>query len=278
MFDPEYFSIENLIKTGLPPLPASVVRVSALLSDMNVSQTAIANALSLDPILSSRILRLANSPIYALHGTVTNLASAVATVGNMAISEAMMISGISDSFGRKILRSAAGKEIWFHSLATAMAASEICRLAQMRGADEAFSCGLLHDIGKLILLRADYPFYIEIMARATDEVALAAVEREVFGFDHAELGTAAAIGWKLPAAVSHMIRFHHEPSNATAGIAMAHIINIADTLVTLKMADAEMDELLISKWALAFRIEVSQFEMIWDTISPRLDEVVQTFS
>ena len=79
LIDSEYFSIDNLVKTELPPLSSSIMRISALLSDLNSSQNAIAAAISLDPILSSRVLRLANSAVYALHGTVTNLASAVST-------------------------------------------------------------------------------------------------------------------------------------------------------------------------------------------------------
>lgn len=273
-----YFSIENLIKTELPPLPASVMRVSTLLADFNVSHRAIADAISLDPILSSRILRLANSPVYALHGTVTNLASAVSTVGNNSISEMLMISGVSDSFGRKVLGSKAGKEIWHHSLATAMTASEICLAAKMRGADEAFSCGLLHDIGSLILLRADAPMYSSLLESADDEEMLTKIEHEQFGFDHAELGADAAVSWSLPGAVSHMIRYHHTPSEATAGLAMAHIINIADRFVTLKTDEMEIDELVSSKPVKSLGLEVSHFETIWETVTVRLNEVMETFN
>jgi putative nucleotidyltransferase with HDIG domain len=274
----DYFSIQNLIKTELPPLPASVMRVSTLLDDFNVSHRAIADAISLDPILSSRILRLANSPVYALHGTVTNLASAVATVGNNSISEMLMISGVSDSFGRKVLCSKAGKEIWYHSLATAMTASEICYAAKMRGADEAFSCGLLHDIGKLILLRADAPLYLSLLERASDEETITMIEREVLGFDHAELGADAAVSWGLPGTLSHMIRCHHNPSDAKAGLAMAHIINIADKFVTLKTDKMEIDELVSSEPVKALGLDVSQFDAIWEKVTVRLNEVLETFN
>ncbi len=278
MIDPEYFSIDHLIKTELPPLPGSVMRISAMLSDMNVSQNALAEAISLDPILSTRLLRLANSAIYGLHGTVTNLSNAVSTVGNNTISETLMISGVSDSFGRKVLISDAGKEIWFHLLGTAMVASEICRVTNMRGGDEAFSCGLLHDIGKLILLRADSPFYIKLMERGSIEGSLIAVEREVLGFDHAELGAEAAISWNLPGPVCHMIRFHHEPSKVTAGVAMAHIINISDMLVTLKAEGAELDDLLILDSVKNLGLDSEKLDAVWHTIAVRLNEVMETFS
>lgn len=274
--DPETFSIERLIKTELPPLPVSVVRVTALLAVFDTSEQTIAEAISLDPILSSRILRLANSPIYALHGTVTNLASAVSTVGNTSIAEMLLISGISDSFGQKILNSPAGKKIWFHLIATAMAASEICRMSGLRGADEAFSCGLLHDIGKLIFLRADAPLYTSLLARAAEGGDISTLEIAEFGFDHAELGADAAVSWQLPGAVSHMIRFHHHPAKASAGVAMAHILNIADSLVNLKTADAPLDEFLRCEPISTFGLDADKFDTIWATVSERLGEVMAT--
>ncbi|CAN5421803.1 HDOD domain-containing protein [soil metagenome] len=274
----EFFTIERLVKTELPPLPASVMRISAMLSDMNISQNAVADAISLDPILSTRILRLANSPVYGQHGTVTNLTKAVSAVGNNAISEALLINGISDSFGRKILSSDAGKEIWFHLLATAMAAGEICRIANMRGVDEAFSCALLHDIGKLILLRADAPFYIKLMERGMIEGDLTAVEREVFGFDHAELGAEAALTWNLPPAVCHMIRYHHQPAKVSAGVAMAHIINIADQLVTLKSEGSDMEPLASLESVKNLQLNAEKLDAVWHTIAVRLNEVMDTFA
>jgi len=276
--DPHFFTIPYLIKTQLPPLPGTVMRVSALLADLNVSQNAIADAISLDPILSSRILRLANSAVYGLHGTVTNLADAVSTVGNNAISEILLINGVSDAFGRKVLNSEAGKDIWFHLIATGMTASELIRAAGMRGADEAFGCGLLHDIGKLIMLRADTPYYTNLMQRADTEGGQVLIEKLELGFDHAELGAAAAISWGLPHAVVHMIRHHHQPAKATAGVAMAHVLKIADTLVTLKADDGDMNDLYRSDAFVNFGLEQARVEEVWEKVSVKLNEVMGTFS
>lgn len=282
--NPEYFSIDRLVKTELPPLPVSVMRLTALLSDFNNSQNTIATAISYDPILSARLLRRANSSLYALQGTVTNLGSAVSAVGINAITEMLLIGGIGDAFGRNILNSEVGKKIWLHLVASGVAASEITRLAGMRGADEAFSCGLLHDIGKLIMLKADANYYIELMERARGEGGLSAVEQKVLGFDHAELGAEAAVSWNLPEAVCHIIRFHHHPSKATSGIAMAHIVNIADEFVTIKMGsvdtdtDAEMDEFLKSESLANLGLDTARFGKIWETVEQRLDEMADNFS
>ena len=105
-----------------------------------------------------------------------------------------------------------------------------------------------------------------------------AVEQEVFGFDHAELGADAAVSWNLPGAVCHMIRHHHQPTQATSGIAMAHVINTADMFVNLSVAGENLDELFRAEKVVTFKIRRKQFEKIWDRISVRLDEMTAVLS
>lgn len=271
--DLQYFSIENLVKTGLPALPSTVMRVSTLLADFNVSQHRIAEAISLDPVISSRILSLANSPIYALHGTITNLTEAVNVVGNGAIAQQLLVCGVSDAFGRKILDSPAGRTIWVHSLATGLAASEICKMAKMRGAEDAFSCGLLHDVGKLILLRADSPFYTELIEQGERAGDISMIEKRILGFDHAELGAAAGIAWKLPGAVCHMIRNHHNPGNSTAGVALAHVLQTADQFVKSRIAFEDPDYFFAANEFRKFGLGEVEFDDIWDNVTLRLSEM-----
>jgi putative nucleotidyltransferase with HDIG domain len=277
-FDKDFFTIKLLVKTGLPPLPGSVVRISGMLSDLNISQRQIAAAIGLDPILSSRILRLANSPIYALRDQVTSLEIAVSAVGNSSIAQALTISGVSDAFGRRVLSSPSGQKIWIHSLATAMASSEICRVKRLPGADDTFTCGLLHDIGKLILLRADTPLYVGILERADAEGDISTIETETFGFDHAELGEAAARQWGLPNVVCAAIKHHHQPMFATDDQVTPHVLHTADALTYLKASDAETDKLFEDDTVMTFGLEAAQFDEIWDTVSLRLKEVLASFS
>lgn len=254
-------------------MPSSVMRISSLLADFNVSQQRIADAISLDPVISSRILSLANSPIYALHGTITNLTDAVNVVGNGAIAEQLLVCGVSDAFGRKVLDSAAGRTIWVHSLATGLTASEICKMAKMRGAEDAFSCGLLHDVGKLILLRADAPFYTELIKQGEDAGDISVIERRVLGFDHAELGAAAGIAWKLPGAVCHMIRNHHHPGTSTAGVALAHVLQTADQFVKGRISFEDPEYFFANSDLRKFGLGEVEFEDIWDNVTLRLSEM-----
>jgi putative nucleotidyltransferase with HDIG domain len=269
-------TVESLIEAELPPLPGSVMKISALLQDYNVSQTVIANAISLDPMLSSRLLRLANSPIFSLERTVSSIGTAVAAVGNNTISECLLIGGIGDSFGSEILNSAVGREIWTHLLATGMVAGDMCRLARLRGADEAFSGGLLHDIGKLLLLKSDPTLYTCVLELAKADGDLRSAEIDAFGFDHAEVGGLAAAAWNLPSAVCDIVRFHHEPSQASEAVALTHVINLADLLVNLKNNGFASDEILQFDVAVGFGFTAAQLDAVWEDVAIRLQEVLRT--
>lgn len=276
MFESEYFSIPILVKTQVPPLPTTIVKVSQLLADYNASQNAVAEAISLDPILSARVLRLANSSVYALHSEVTSLSAAVRAVGNNSISEMLMMSGLSDGFGRKILSSDAGKTIWRHMLAAAMATSEICRLASLRGMNDAFTCALLHDIGQMILLRADAPRYTQMLARAETEDDLTVIEKFAFGFDHAELGAAATLAWKLPESIAQIVGAHHASGPAVSDAEIIQVINTADRLAEVKTRDGDVLELFIDETFQTFDLTSAQFDAIWELVDYRCEQVLQS--
>ena len=178
-----------------------------------------------------------------------------------------------------ILRSPAGKEIWFHLLATAMTASDLSNMARLRGAEEAFTCGILHDFGKLVFLRADYRCYAAVMERAeVEDSKVSLIEREVYGFDHAELGGAAAEAWNLPSPICDLIRFHHDPSNMAAGIVNSQIINLADNLVNLKTQNKDIENLLDSETIFSFGFSVEKLNAIWEDVLVRMDEVMAAFA
>ena len=269
--------LETIVKTKLPPLPGSVMRISALLQDYNVSQHKITEAISYDPMLAARILRLANSPIYAFQQNVTSLNTAVTALGNKPIYEMLLMGMVADSFGNEIRNSAIGRDIWLHALAVGFVARELCTLLQMRGTEEAFSCGLLHDIGSLLLFKANTPLYIEIFNRA-DRDDLSPWEKAAFGFDHAQVGAVAANHWNLSDPVCMTILHHHNPSESSQALFMTRIINVADHLSYLKNQKLPLDEDFLASFpvmSLGFKAE--QLEKVWEKVVENLREVVKAF-
>jgi putative nucleotidyltransferase with HDIG domain len=271
------FSKEYLVKTEIPPMSANVLRITKLLDDMSVSQRKIAEAISFDPVLTARILKLANSVTFSLQKPVLHLPTAVATVGNNSIYATIMMNGLSDAFGRKILDSDTGKKIWLHLLATAMLSRDMCNLAGLRGMDEAFCCGLLHDIGQLIFLRSDFPLYTSVLDQVESDHELLNIERETFGFDHAELGATAAKAWNLPAAICEMIRFHHTPNSLHSGTSIGRIVEISDRLAHLKSNGLACDDLVESETVAAFGFTAPQFEALWEDVLVRIEEALPAF-
>lgn len=271
------FDLETLVKAKLPPLPGSVLKISALLLDYNVSQKKIADAVGCDPMLASRILRLANSPIYAFQQKITSLTAAVGALGNKAIYEMVVIGMIADSFSSEIRNSVVGRDNWLHSLATAIAARELCALLNLRGLDEAFTCGLMHDIGKLLIFRADSAVFTEIFNQA-DGGDLTDTEREVLGFDHAQVGALAARRWNLSESVCNMILYHHNPTSTIEALLMTHVINIADTLAYTKNYKQEFSqEFLNSASMITLNFSVAQLDRVWEKVVAELREVLKAF-
>lgn len=270
-------NLESLIKAKLPPLPGSALKISGLLQDVNISQKKIADAIGNDPMLTSRVLRLANSPIYSFQQSVTNIGSAVGAIGNKAIYEMVLVSTVADSFASEIRNTVIGRDNWLHSLAVAIAARELSAMLEMRGTEEAFTCGLLHDIGSLLLFRADAAIYGEIFRQA-ERRDTSRIEREIYGFDHAQVGALAAHRWNLSDSVCNMILYHHNPSETPEARLMTHIISVADDLTYLKNQKLPLEgEFLASAPVLSLGFQPHQLESVWEKVLVNLREVVKAF-
>ena len=225
--------IETLLITKLPPSPGTMMRITTLLRDYNASVREVTQAISYEPVLVVRILRLANSPVYALERNVTSIQAAMAAVGTKAVHDIVMIGLASTTFSKEIKNSPIAKKIWEHSLAVAMTARELSKVLGMRGTEEAFTCGLLHDIGKLILLSNDVEGFTSLLGY-TGENDMLWGEDELYGYNHAEVGSLIARRWNLPEEVYYSILHHHNPSQSDQGNVVTHLVDIADTMANIK--------------------------------------------
>jgi putative nucleotidyltransferase with HDIG domain len=270
-------NLETVVRTKLPPLPGSVLRISGLLQDYNVSQQKIAEAIGFDPMLASRVLRLANSPMYPFQQSVTRLSAAVSALGNKAIYELVLMGAFADSFGREIRNTVIGRDIWLHALAVAITARELSTSLGMRGTDEAFSCGLLHDIGSLLLMRADPETYTAIFEEGSRH-DLSELEKEVFGFDHAQVGALAAKRWNLSEPVCNMFLYHHNPVDAPQATFITHIVSVADRLAYLKNQRLDYDETFFAASSvITLKVTAAQLDAIWEKVLVNLREVIKGF-
>jgi putative nucleotidyltransferase with HDIG domain len=277
--------IESLVEVELPPLPGSALRVATLAQDINSSTHAIANAIGCDPILAARILRAANSPLYALERQVTTLPVAVNTMGNHAIHMFVMVYTAADAFNHRkgSKRLPQERALWEHSLAVGFAAREVRLAFGMKSSEEAFLCGLLHDIGKLLLLRHDAELYVPIQ-NLSDEQQMLEGEREVYGYTHAQVGAMAARRWGLPQELSNAIFYHHHPSEAAEYAVMARMIDVADALANAANysirpdAGKELKDLEMAESVIALNLSPEQLSTIWQKAETALRNTFHLFN
>ena len=203
-------------KVELPTIPRVVQRLIAALRDPDVDSRKIGEALAQDPVLSAKVLRLANSSFFGGQRSMASIEAAVALIGTQALNKLIVACGVSSSF--KDIPGIDLPTFWRDALIAATAAGKLApRLAA--DAEEAYVCGLLHATGHLILCQT-YPEIADVMFTGFAVVRgaeLAAVEAEAFGIDHAAVGALWVETIGFPQPVADTIRKATEPSSDADG-------------------------------------------------------------
>jgi HD-like signal output (HDOD) protein len=203
-------------RVELPTIPRVVQRLIAALRDPDVDARKISEELSRDPVLSAKVLRLANSSFFGGKRSMTSIDAAVALVGSQALNKLIVACGVSSAF--KEIPGIDLTAFWRDALLVATAAN---KLAPRLGAEPeaAYVCGLLHTTGHLILCQA-YPAVATGMFTGFDVVRgakLAAIEVEAFGIDHPTVGALWISSLGFPQVVSDTIQNSTRPPADTDG-------------------------------------------------------------
>ena len=221
-------------RVELPTIPRVVQRLIAALRDPDVDFRQIGEALSQDPVLSAKVLRMANSSFFGAQRSMASIDNAVALIGIQALNRLVMACGVSSSF--EAVPGIDLRVFWRDALVAATAAN---KLAPRLAADpqEAYVCGLLHATGHLILCRS-YPEIADAMFTGFAPVRgaeLAAIELEAFGIDHPKVGAIWAESLGFPQAVSdtigkaaHAVAELHEPLDLALHSACALALAVAN--------------------------------------------------
>lgn len=184
----------------LPVIPDVASKILSIGDDnRDFSFKNLEEIISLDPMLTSRILKVANSALYARQKEITTLQMAIGLLGFKNIKSLVLLLTASQ-FSKKLKKDPFFEEFWKHSIVTAFVAREIYHIHKDRSnQDLAFTLGLLHDIGRVALYNADPEAYRNVLSFAkSNNMKVTAAEKELLKTDHMEVGAALMAHWNLP--------------------------------------------------------------------------------
>ena len=239
----KYVQLDDVIREikDLPTLPTVAQEMLSNLDDDNTNLDVICEKVALDQSLTAKMLRLANSSYYGANSKVVTLQQAVGLLGLKNVKELILMASIESSFPTSHCLNFDAKAFWRHSVATAISAELISRTLKMKH-DFAFTAGLLHDIGRLVLVTRFPNDYQQVLAyREQEDCSLLDAERAVMGIDHVVVGWLLAKEWEFSDAIQDAIRGHHQPDDKNLN-SIASVIHVANSIVhALDLSKTEYD-------------------------------------
>lgn len=222
---------------NLPPVSHAALKLVNLLDQAAVSNSEVVNVLKYDNVLTAKLLRACNSPYFGLTEPISSVDQAVLILGHQQILHIVLTL----AFGSAMVVPLPGyaveaKELWRHSLITATAAEVVVNDLPDLNLElpVAFTVGLLHDIGKLVLGQAlTLDLQTAIRSRVEQgRISRVEAEKEILGTDHSEVGAALLQSWHLPEEIIEAVANHHHPV-LTPRPKLSVVTHVSNTLAHL---------------------------------------------
>ncbi len=226
--------VNNTIE--LPTMPEVLLKLNDVIANSDASAADVATVVSKDPAVSTNILRIVNSAYYGLQVRVSSVSLAVSVMGFNMTKKVALKAAVFSAFGkrREKIQHFDPIAFWRHAVYAGVAARTLAANASAFAdvhPEDIYIAGLLHDIGKIILMEKAAPRYLAMLRRAVQEKrSETLVEAEDFGFTHADVGSVLAIKWSLPEDLAIAIRYHHSPSRDPFHRSLSSLIHLADQL------------------------------------------------
>jgi putative nucleotidyltransferase with HDIG domain len=218
----------------LPTLPTVAMEVNRMLKDVETPIEQLVALLEKDQAMVVKILRLVNSSFYGFKSKISSLRHAVTLMGYNTVQNAVVVVSVIDSLsisGR--LKGFDITDFWTHSIRVAVMSRHLASLSKLSGPEDAFTAGLTHDIGKVVLVNHFPEIFVTLMeSAAADGISFFDSEKQHGTYPHNLIGNVLARKWMLPESLVSAIRFHH--SDAVHDVeALTGLVAVADTLVNL---------------------------------------------
>ena len=228
-------SIADTIRkvSSIATLPEVTAKIVATVEDPNSSPASLHKIVCHDPALVTRILKVVNSAFYGLPGQIASIERAIVLLGLNAVKNIAVAASLGQLFrGVKLCEGFTARDLWTHCIAVGVTARELAKQMRIPLVDEAFLAGMIHDVGILVSLQV-YPDRLAMACEAArnEGRSFSAVEQELIGVDHQQLGMALAEHWKFPRSCQLVAGYHHRPTVfGEDHRLLVTLVYIADTL------------------------------------------------
>ncbi|MEE4114342.1 MAG: HDOD domain-containing protein, partial [Desulfobacteraceae bacterium] len=236
--------LQQAIET-IRPIPQVALKVLRIIEDGTYDIDKISEEVKKDQVISARTIQLCNSAMFTKHRDVVSLDHALVFLGQDLFIK-LVISAAVQSYYSQCANgySLCKGGLYHHAVGTAMIAEKIAGMTAKALSGVAYTAGLLHDIGKVVLdqyITGAYPtLYREFQDRQSEIID---VETRVLGMDHTRVGEKLADKWSLPAPLAKAIRFHHRPEEDGNNDSLTTIVYLADLLMSRFHTGLELERM-----------------------------------
>lgn len=208
-------TVQRVRFDALPPFSPILGRLMPMLADDSLNYRVLGELISSDPSLTAQVLRLANSAMLGRRGEVRSLLAALTLIGIDRVYALVVASGLR-KLAAKAARWPLARRCWRHSLATALLAADMT-VDHFGDMAEDYTAGLLHDLGRFVLLMSDPEQYSLLIDRASESGSDSRpLEEEIFGINHETAGAEAMRRYGFPQSLQEVCAHHHQPDLAAA--------------------------------------------------------------
>ncbi len=224
----------DTIISRIRPIPQVALKVFRMMNSKEYNMHEIALEIRKDQILGAKVINLSNTAFFNPRGNVGSIDQALILLGEKRLLQIILSSSIELFFqdsakGYSLCKGG----LYHHSVGTAIAAENLAKMTGVVLPDVAYTAGLLHDIGKVVLdqhVAEAYPlFYRQLY---TDEKDSVEVEANLMGFSHPAAGERLATLWELPDPLVDVIKNHHNPEEAETNPELVHLVYLADLMMS----------------------------------------------
>jgi putative nucleotidyltransferase with HDIG domain len=255
----------------LKPIPQIALKVLRIFNDELYEIKDLTEEIRKDQVISARTLQLCNSVMFASRKKIESLDHALVMLGQHLLLKFVISASLNNFFNQSGKGYSLCKGgIYHHAVGTAVIAEKLAGLTGKAEPSMAYTAGLLHDIGKVVLdqfVNSGFPlFYRQLNEEGKN---FSEVEKQVLGTDHTEVGASLALKWSFPESLVETIRHHHKPEDAQQHNELVHIVYLADLLMSRFHAGLELERLntdTLETRLEAIGLSISEFPALVDHI------------